>query len=179
MIRLKHISKESAELLSQLSIKTFIEAYKDLHLIADLEAYCNENYSIAAMQAVLDQNNTEVVVAFQDSQPAGFYIIKHHQCPYGAAIESTELKQIYVLSSHFGSGLGSQLFNSAVTQAQKNKSQQLWLCVSSTNYRAQAFYNKLGFSKAGDGPQLIVGSEVLTSSILVLNIDSLTGLNTQ
>lgn len=170
MISFQHIGIESANLLSELSVKTFTEAYKELHSQANLEAYCNEHYSMASMESLLNQNNTEVIVAFNVSEPAGFYIIKHHRCPHELEVKSTELKQIYVLSSFFGSGLGIKLFDSAVIQAKNNRSEALWLCVSDTNYRAQSFYNKLGFARVGDGPDLTVGDEVLTSSILILRI---------
>lgn len=170
MITLEHIGIESANLLSELSIKTFREAYKELHSQANLNAYCRDNYSPASMESLLAQNNTEVIVAFNNTEPSGFFTIKHHRCSHQPDVESTELKQIYVLSSYFGSGLGSKLFDSAVKQSKNNGSEALWLCVSDTNYRAQSFYNKLGFSRVGDGPELIVGDETLSSSILILSV---------
>ena len=171
MNKIEKLGIESAALLSELSIQTFTEAYKEFHSKENLAAYCSKYYNLDAMKALLNQTDTEVMLAIRESEPAGFYVIKHHPSPYETEVESTELKQIYILSSHFGCGLGVQLFDSAVEQAKINQSKRVWLCVSDTNYRAQAFYKKLGFSRVGIGPQLDVGSERLNSSILILNIE--------
>lgn len=172
MLTLRSIDTDSAELLSKLSIETFTQAYEGVHSKSDLEAYCNDNYSTDSAEVLLSQKNVEAMAAFQDSAPAGFYVLKHHQCPIKLDGLCTELKQIYVLSGHFGSGLGGELLSNAIGQAMKNKSKWLWLCVSDINHRAQAFYEKLRFSKLGSGPELIVGSDTLSSSILVLNLEA-------
>jgi len=171
MLTLKAIDASSTELLSKLSIETFVQAYEGVHSNNNLVAYCNDNYSIDSTKLLLNQKSVESVVAFQGSEPAGFYVLKHHQCPIKLVGLSTELKQIYVLSGHLGSGLGGKLFSSAVDQAMKNRSKWLWLCVSNINDRAQAFYRKLGFTKIGIGPELIVGSDILSSSIMALDIE--------
>jgi len=170
MFTLKTIGEESSELLSRLCKETFVQAYKDDHTADDLESYCNDNYSVGAIKGSLCLNNTSTVVAFQESEPAGFYVIKHHQCPVELSGECTELKQIYVLSNYFGGGLGSNLFSNLIEVARTNGSSWVWLCVSDINYRAQAFYNKLGFDEVGKGPTLVVGSDRLSSSIFALNI---------
>ncbi|MCU7853816.1 MAG: GNAT family N-acetyltransferase [Candidatus Thiodiazotropha sp. (ex Monitilora ramsayi)] len=172
MFTLKEIDNSAVELLSALSIEAFIQAYEGVHSKSDLEAYCRDNYSVDSTESLLNTSETEAVVAFQGSDPAVFYVLKHHSCPVELAGQSTEQKQIYVLSEHFGGGLGRQLCESAVNKARKNKSKCLWLCVSDLNYRAQAFYGKTGFSKIGQGPELIVGNDILSSSIMVLSIEA-------
>lgn len=172
MFTLKKIDNTEAALLSGLCTKTFLQAYEGVHERHDLDLYCRNNYTPEVIEPLLSADNTEVVVAFQGAEPAGFYVIKHHPCPVALTGQSTELKQIYVLSAYFGSGLGAELFNSAVNHARQNNSQWLWLCVSDINYRAKAFYEKTGFSKVGRGPDLLIGNDTLSSSILVLNIDA-------
>ncbi len=170
MLTLRAIDASSTEILSKLSIETFGQAYEGVHSKNNLVAYCNDNYSIDSTESLLNQKDVESIVAFQDAEPAGFYVLKHHQCPIKLVGLSTELKQIYVLSGHLGSGLAGKLFSSAVDQAMRNKSKWLWLCVSNINDRAQAFYRKLGFTEIGNGPELVVGSDILSSSIMALNI---------
>ncbi|MBV1910459.1 MAG: GNAT family N-acetyltransferase [Kangiellaceae bacterium] len=169
-MKLERIDRQSANLLSELCIKTFKEAYKGVHSEEDIECYCSDNYLPSDVALLLDDETTEAVVALDQEIPAGFYLIKHMPCPVELAGPSTELKQIYVLSSHFGGGLGRQLFDSIVQSALEYGSTRLWLCVSDINYRAQAFYKKLGFSKVGIGPVLVVGKDKLPSSILALEI---------
>lgn len=100
----------------------------------------------------------------------GFYLVKHHACPIALEGRSSELKQIYTLSSEYGSGVGKLLFEDCVQRIRENQASWVWLAVSNINYRAQAFYLKLGFEAIGDGPTLSVGADQLTSTIMKLNI---------
>lgn len=173
MFTLKKIDNRDTELFSELCIETFLQAYEGVHSKHDLDAYCRNNYTVDLIEPLLSSSNTEAIVAFQDAETAGFYVLKHHPCPVELAGKSTELKQIYVLAEHFGSGLGHKLFNSAIDHAQKNNSKWLWLCVSDINNRAKAFYEKIGFSRIGQGSDLLIGNDTLASSVMVVSIESL------
>lgn len=61
-------------------------------------------------------------------------------------------------------------YEHALTTIRLANSHWVWLCVSSINYRAQAFYEKLGFANVGTGPILEIGRDKLTSSILALRL---------
>ena len=84
--------------------------------------------------------------------------------------ESSELKQIYILSGEYGTDLGKSLFENAIEVARSAGRKWLWLCVSDTNYRAWAFYKKLGFKSISPGPVLEVGTDQLSSTIMVYNL---------
>lgn len=155
-------------MLSDLSIGTFIQAYGDVHSWQNIQRYCRRHYSEAAAKEVLLQDDTLAVVAFRGTEAAGFYVLRHHPCPLAPDDPASELKQIYVLSAHYGSGLGRQLFEHAADAARQNGSARLWLCVSNANLRAQAFYSKLGFTAIGAGPALEVGTDTLPSTVLKL-----------
>jgi diamine N-acetyltransferase len=173
MVTLRKIDRRDAELLSRLSIDTFVQAYEGVHSKEDLNSYCRANYSIASTETLLASRDVEAVLAIENTEPAGFYVAKHHPCPVELFGLSTELKQIYVLSSHFGGGIGGELFSHVVDAGKERGSKWLWLCVSDINYRAQAFYKKLGFSVIGRGPKLFVGNDILSSSIMALDIETL------
>ncbi|MEH6454443.1 MAG: GNAT family N-acetyltransferase [Psychromonas sp.] len=172
MLKLESVDVHCSELLASLSTETFMQAYEGVHNACSLEVYCRDNYSIDCIELLLSQLNVEAVVAFKENKPTGFFVLKHHDCPIELVGECTELKQIYVLSAYFGAGLGEHLFNDVIEKTLANKSKWLWLCVSDINYRAQSFYNKLGFVKIGVGPNLKVGEDVLSSSILALDAES-------
>ena len=84
--------------------------------------------------------------------------------------ESSELKQIYILSSEYGTGLGKFLFESASEVARNAGRKWLWLSVSDINYRAQAFYKKLDFQSIGPGSAFEVGTDQLSSTIMTCNL---------
>lgn len=170
MITIEEVGPECSKLLAELSCSTFLKAYKDTHSRANMESYCSSHYSEQKLKQDLSRKNTVAVIAFSMSEPSGFYVLKHHTCPIVLDGQASELKQIYVMPDHYGKGLGLELFTSAVEKVRLEGSRWLWLCVSDKNHRAKAFYNKLGFSSVGKGPDLEVGADTLSSSILCLEL---------
>ena len=161
---------ESQQELTQLWRETFKQAYRQLHTPENINAYCERNFTSEAAKMVLSDSDTVCCIASRESQPSGFFVIQHHQCPIELGGPSSELKQIYVLSSEYGSGLGNALFEKARRAAKEAGGAWIWLCVSDTNYRAQAFYRKLKFEHAGSGPVFEVGTDRLASSIMALRL---------
>ena len=170
MYHLQTVPVDSAKQLASLCAETFFQAYSDMHSTADIRAYCAEAYSVAAVEALLKNEDTAAVIAYSEAVPAGFYILRHCPCPIALSGPSAELKQIYVLARYFGGGLGKQLFDHAVQAAKQSGSQWLWLYVVDHNNRAQSFYKKLGFSCIGVGPVLAVGGDKLSSTVMCLEI---------
>ena len=110
------------------------------------------------------------LIGLLDSKPSGYYLVTHQACPVELDSESPELKQIYVLSSAYGTGLGRALYDRAFATIQSAGHHRVWLCVSDINYRTQAFYAKLGFARVGTGSILAVGTDELMSSLLALEL---------
>jgi ribosomal protein S18 acetylase RimI-like enzyme len=122
--------------------------------------------------AIAELKNNEVFckIAKLGDLAVGFYLLKTHACPVPLDGKSTELKQIYILSDHYGKGLGKMLYEDAINTIKQNGSSHVWLCVSDINHRAKAFYNKLAFRAVGTGPVFIVGSDRLTSTVMTSGI---------
>ena len=170
MIEIRPIGTNHAEQLANLQAETFRQAYSDVHSSEDIETYCLVHYvtEVAAMD--LSSKETACCIGLLDSRPSGYYMVKHRACPITLEDKSSELKQIYVLSSAYGRGLGQALFDHAIATVRSSGSAWVWLCVSDLNYRAQAFYRKLKFTKLGPGPMLDIGKDILTSSILAKDL---------
>ncbi|NER82487.1 MAG: GNAT family N-acetyltransferase [Leptolyngbya sp. SIO1D8] len=166
MYKLQHVDANSAKQLSQLWAESFHQAYSDVHSVDNLAAYCAENYSLEKAQAVLCNALARCCIAYREDKPVGFYVLMNQSSPAEFPAFTCELKQIYILASEYGHGLGSRLYQDAIASATEMGSDTLWLCVSSINYRAQAFYRKLGFIELGEGPVINVGSDRLNSLIL-------------
>ena len=161
---------ESSDELVHLWVETFTQAFEDVHSSENIRAYCSKNFTVEAAMELLSSDQTVCIIASRNAQPVGYYVVKHHQCPMELDGESSELKQIYILSGEYGTGLGKSLFDSASEVARSAGRQWLWLCVSDTNYRAQAFYKKLDFKSIGPGPVLEVGTDQLSSTIMVCSL---------
>jgi ribosomal protein S18 acetylase RimI-like enzyme len=170
MFELKIVGREFADQLARLQTETFQQAYGNVHSLEDISAYCLTNYTLQAARCELSSELTVCCVGSVELEPSGYYIVKHQDSPIPFDSKSSELKQIYILASTYGLGLGQALYEHALETVRSANSQWLWLCVSDINYRAQAFYKKLGFRKLGTGPILKVGKDQLSSSILAIKL---------
>ena len=170
MFRFEQARIDSKDILLKLWIDTFTQAFKMEHSAENIRYYCDRYFTSDFADKVLTSNEYVSVIGYEKDFPAGFYIVKHLECPFELEGSSSELKQIYILSQAYGSGLGQLLFNHSANLLSELGKKQMWLCVSDKNLRAQSFYNKLGFKNAGTGPTLEVGSDSLSSSILTLNL---------
>lgn len=170
MIKIDRIAADRATQLADLQSLTFRQAYADVHSQEDIEAYCLAHYTYEIAEAELSSDRTVCCIGVLDTEPSGYYLVTHQACPVELGSESSELKQVYVLSSAYGSGLGRALYDHALATIQSAGRRWVWLCVSDINYRAQAFYAKLGFTKVGTGSILVVGTDELTSSLLALEL---------
>ena len=171
MYELRTVGTESAGSLVKLWTTTFEQAYRDVHTAGNIRAYCRDHYSLEAAMMVLSSEQFDCTIAYDKNVPVGYYLINYQPCPAPLAGTSCELKQIYILSSQYGSGLGRLLFEQALQLARQTRHQWLWLCVSNLNERAQRFYQKLNFAPIAPGPVLRVGSDQLPSTILAMSID--------
>ena len=170
MYTFKKVGPESVETLVHLWMETFTQAYQTVHSPENIDAYCAKNYSTEAAMTILSCDQFNCTVAHREAVPVGYYILRYQQCPTYLDGGSSELKQIYILSSEYGTGLGSMLFEHASNAIQGVGYKWIWLCVSDTNYRAQRFYKKLNFEPIAPGPILTVGTDRLSSTIMALPI---------
>lgn len=53
LFEIRKVDSSCSELLSGLSVQTFLEAYEGVHSQEDLEAYCSANYAEDAVKSQL------------------------------------------------------------------------------------------------------------------------------
>lgn len=170
MVRITRVGPEFAPELAQLWVATFVQAYSDKHQQADIEAYCERNFTQAQAETELSDGNTTCLVHYRDEQPTGFCIVKHRDCPFLLEGGSSELKQLYVVGSEYGRGVGQLLLRHAYQAARSGGHRWIWLVVAEINHRARSFYEKNGFGPLGVGPILEVGGEKLGSIVMSRDI---------
>ena len=164
---------ESADELVCLWTETFVQAYHNIHSPENIHVYCTKNYSAEEANSVLSSDQFDCIMAYRENMSVGYYILKHQECPIRLDGASSELKQIYILASEYGKGLGKMLVEHAFDMTCQANCQWIWLCVSDRNYRAQKFYEKLKFEPVAPGPILEVGTDQLPSTIMTLYIGKL------
>lgn len=172
MYQFRISDRESSDELSRLSVATFTQAYAGVHSAENIRAYCADNLAPAATEAILSSDRYACCIAYRDAEPVGFYVLTHYPCPIELNGDSSELKQLYISSSEYGTGLGLSLLKNAAVAARDSGRSWLWLSVSDINYRAQTFYRKLGFDSIGPGPILKVGRDRLSSTLMVCRLQN-------
>ena len=170
MISIRQVDANSAAELSDLCATSFAEAYQGVNSEEDIKAYCAKNYSIPTIEANLSNPNVVYIVAYKESKAVGFFMVQNQTCPITLDGDAIELKQIYVLASEFGTGLGKQLLNEAFRRARQLNKKWIWLSVSDLNMRAHSFYRKHGFQSLGAAPILEVGSERLPATVMAIKL---------
>ena len=158
---------DSVEPLAEILKSTFVDAYRDEHKKENIETYCSQHYSICALEKIIANPAYDIFFANKAGKGVGVLVVHHHNCPLRLELKSSELKQLYVLSSEYGTGLGKHLMEQSFKLARDSNNDWMWLCVSDLNYRAQRFYQKMNFKKIGEGPILEVGTDRLASSIML------------
>ena len=166
MFEIIRFTPNDADTLTWIWRETFQQAYADVHAPADLDTYCAANFSLNQAVARLNDPKSLCYGGYVKGQIAGYYRVDIAACPYPLTAPSAELKQIYILSAHYGAGIGRALYDHALESLRAEGIAAVWLAVSDINYRAQAFYAKLGFQAKGKGPSFQVGKDTLTSQIL-------------
>ena len=168
MIDIGQVDPSSAAELSKLCTITSADAYRGVNSDDDIKAYCERNYSAATIAANLSNPDVIYKVAYRECKAVGFLMIHDHDCPTPLDGKALELRQVYVLASEFGGGIGKLLLDEVVQCARHLQKDWVWLCVSDVNKRAISFYEKNGFEVFGTAPALEVGSRRLSASVMKL-----------
>ncbi len=115
------------------------EPWKRLGERVDFRSFINPN-----------RTHTEAYVCLSGKKPAGFILF----IPEPVFARGGYLKAIGVAQEQQGRGIGSMLLAYAEKRTARSAI-HFFLCVSSFNRKAQAFYRKCGYVRAGSLPGLI------------------------
>jgi ribosomal protein S18 acetylase RimI-like enzyme len=69
--------------------------------------------------------------------------------PIETDAQAIELRQLYVLKEHHGSGIAAALTDWAIDEARAQGFEELYLTVYVDNHRARRFYDRYGFEAVG------------------------------
>ena len=144
-----------AETLSALGwttfLDTFVEGFGIAYPPADLAAFFAASYAPDRCAALLTDPACRAWIAERDGAPVGFATVGPCTLPHPEArADDGELRRLYVLPEEKGAGLADRLMRAALAWLERDGPRPLWLGVWSGNHRAQRFYARYGFRKAGE-----------------------------
>ncbi|NUQ23673.1 MAG: GNAT family N-acetyltransferase [Saprospiraceae bacterium] len=156
--------------LQQIAIQTFVDTYAAFNTEENMRRHLENAFNEAQLTAELLNPDSEYHLALKDGQVVGF--IKTNIWPSQTDEnwkDGLELERIYVLQSHQGRHIGQVLINKALDLTREKGLPYLWLGVWMKNEKAIAFYEKMGFVKAGTHT-FVLGGEDQSDYIMTKNV---------
>jgi diamine N-acetyltransferase len=156
--------------LSELAERTFRDAFSDLNTAEDMDLHCATAFSPEMQAAEIANPGIVTLIAESRSRLVAFaqLHLRSHAPSCVPASPSVELHRIYVERAFHGTGLARDLMEHVLETADDHGAAAIWLGVWEHNPRAIRFYQRFGFSEAGDHV-FMVGADPQRDLVLVRN----------
>nr|WP_235857240.1 GNAT family N-acetyltransferase [Occultella glacieicola] len=144
-----------AEAIADVAARTFPLACPPQLPAADVRAFIDEHLTAVDFRRYLRDRDRDVHVAEVAGAVVGYTMTVHGEPsdPDVAAAVTTrptaELSKCYVLPEHHGAGVARALVAATAARALERGAGSLWLGVNQQNERAQRFYRRCEFARAG------------------------------
>ncbi len=149
-ISIKLAGISDAELIADISRKTFEETFAPYNTARDMEIFLKEQFTKESLMAEVGVSFNTFFLAYAGEQLAGYIKLRDRDSPKELnGIPSLEIARLYATSAVIGKGVGSTMMNHAIDVAVKKQKQVIWLAVWEKNQRALDFYSKWGFEIFG------------------------------
>lgn len=123
---------------------TFAHLYSDANLNAFLGKFTPE-----AWRSEFDDPAYAFKIAEDDGEDVGYCKLGPLTLPVEAAGPAIELRQLYLLKGHHGTGIATELMAWSLDEARRRGAKELYLTVYIDNHRARRFYERYGFVEVG------------------------------
>ena len=157
---IRHANLEDAAPLSALARMAFCETFQhyDPQALADfLSTHCSKQ----AFEKALVAEDITILVATIGETYVGYAKFGASRLPeMPGVVPAFELHQLYVLKVWHGRKIGAQLMERVIAAGRKHNVQAMHLGVWEHNLRAQAFYERYGFTRVGSYEYLPIGDVV-------------------
>ena len=127
---------------------SFCDTFAHLYRPEDLTAFLGK-FTPEAWAGELCDAAYAFLLAEDDGEPVGYVKVGPSSLPVDTDRPAIELRQLYVLGSHLGAGVGAALMEWALTEARRRNVAELYLTVYTDNHRARRFYVRYGFEEVG------------------------------
>jgi ribosomal protein S18 acetylase RimI-like enzyme len=141
-------STEHADLIAEMSQKTFYDSFHEQNTKEDMDKFLNEQFTIPALKAEVGKEGNVFLLAYVNDVPAGYVRLREESLPEeNSSANAIELARIYCIKESIGKGVGSALMKKSLAIAKELNKDVIWLGVWEFNPIAIAFYKKFGFEQ--------------------------------
>ena len=169
-ISIKRVKQQDIVQLQEIGTKTFFETFSEVNTEENMAKYLKEGFSVEKLASELENENSEFYFAVLDGNVIGYLKLNigssQTELKEAAALE---IERIYVLKEFHGKGVGQLLYDKAISIANENKLNYVWLGVWEENPRAINFYKKNGFVEF-DKHIFRLGNDKQTDIMMKLNL---------
>jgi ribosomal protein S18 acetylase RimI-like enzyme len=158
--------------LADVAARTFPLACPPSSAPADIAAFIAENLTAERFREYLGDADRMVLTARSDGRMSGYAMLIRgiaDDADVQRAVTlrpAVELSKMYVLPDDHGAGVSAALMTAALDAARALDAACVWLGVNQKNERAQRFYAKQGFTRAGT-KTFRLGSDIENDYVLV------------
>jgi len=127
---------------------SFCETFAHLYRPEDLADFLGK-FTPQAWAEEFSDPRYRFRVAEDEGEVVGYVKLGPSALPIDTPRRAIELRQIYVLKNHHGSGLARALTKWAIDEVRDQGFEELYLTVYKDNHRARRFYDRHGFEVVG------------------------------
>jgi ribosomal protein S18 acetylase RimI-like enzyme len=150
-IRVDMAGQADAELVADLSRRTFNDTFAPHNTQENMELFLQTQFTREKLMEEVGAPRNTFLIAFLDDRPVGYArLYEGTELPPGiAGTNAIEISRLYAEQQLIGKGIGKALMEACIDLARERGREWIWLGVWEHNYRAIAFYEKMGFEIFG------------------------------
>ncbi len=139
-----------AALLAELGASTFSDTFAADNTPENMAVYLASAFTPTQQAAEIADSQCLFQIAEQAGVALGYAMLRCENVLDGISRDKPiELVRLYVSREALGSGVGSRLMQSCISEAKQRGYKTLWLGVWEHNHRARAFYRIWNFQEVG------------------------------
>lgn len=163
-------SLEDLDILIEISLSTFINAFENSNNPKDFKDYINKAFSKKRLKKELLNPDISFYFVYVDKVLVGYFKLNENAAQNEQFEQaSIELERIYVTKEYQGKGIGKLVLYRAIEIAKLKGVHFLWLGVWEHNLSALRFYERHGFEKFSSHPYY-VGKDKQTDFLMKLDL---------
>lgn len=166
-LTIRRATLDDAAAVAALAAKTFFDTFAADNRPEDMAEHLATAYGVPQQSAEIADPGYATLLAFVDDTLAAFAQVRHQTPPPCVAGDAPiEIHRFYVDQRWHGQGVARPLMDACLEAVRGFGGRTAWLSVWEKNPRAQAFYAKAGFTRAGEA-DFWVGPDRQTDHIFV------------
>jgi diamine N-acetyltransferase len=158
-ITVKEATAADAELIADLSRRTFYDSFAPDNNADDMNKFLDEQFTKPALMEEVSAAGNIFLLAYADGEVAGYARLREKSTFRLNEPEALELARLYAETKWIGKGVGKALMEACIEIARQKCKRVLWLGVWENNQRAIDFYRQFGFEKFADA-DFVLGNDV-------------------